>query len=82
MESMDAKELARTGAKRAKLTADLAAANERLTTLAEQALRDGMRPGEVVRLSTLSPAQVRMIARRAGVGPATPGPARSKRART
>jgi hypothetical protein len=38
-----------------------------------EALRDGMRPAEVREHSGWSPAQIRAIARGAGIAPAKPG---------
>lgn len=75
---MDTTELRRVGARRIKAEREQADLAEKLRPLAEQALREGARPAEVAALTGWSPAQIRNIARAAGIGPAPRGrPARS-----
>jgi hypothetical protein len=73
---MDLKEFRRIGARRQKAEREAAELAERLRPLAVAALRAGVRPAEVVEITGWSAAQVRTIARVAGLGPAKRGPAK------
>lgn len=74
---MDTKEFRRLGAKRIKAEQDEATYADQLRPMVVEALREGMRPAEVVEITGWSPAQVRTIARIGGVEPARRGrPAR------
>jgi hypothetical protein len=75
---MDTKELRRIGTRRQKAEREAAELAEQLRPLAVAALRDGMRPAEVVEITGWSAAQVRNIARTAGIGPARRGRAARK----
>lgn len=70
---MDIAALKRLGARRKKALDEANSLAEELRPLAEQALREGMPPVEVAKLTHWSPAQVRIIARTAGIGPAQRG---------
>ena len=70
---MDTTELERLGQRRRELLAELAVTEERIHAAAVDALRAGVRPVDVARLSTYSAAQLRNIARLAGVGPLRTG---------
>lgn len=70
---MDTTKLERLGERRRKLEQELAEVEEQIHAEATAALLAGVRPVDVARLSTYSPAQVRVIARTAGIGPARPG---------
>src|SRR5690554_5172659 len=72
-EGMDTKELQRLGAKRERLRRELAETEERIIDLAVDALREGLPPTEVSKLSGYSHAQLRNRARAAGLPPARPG---------
>lgn len=71
---MSTTDLRRLGAKRMRLEADERAVADQLRPLIADALRGGMRPAEACELTGWSPAQIRIIARAAGVGPAPRGP--------
>jgi len=68
-------ELRRLGAIRTRALAEVEDVGEAMRPFIVEALRDGMRPGEVVKLTGYSPAQVRVIARVAGLEPARRGKA-------
>lgn len=78
---VDTSEAKRLGAKRKRLLNEAEAISERLREHAADMLRAGLAPAEVKELTGYSAAQVRIIARTAGVGPARPGP-RPKEERT
>lgn len=66
----------RIKSRREKISREDRELSDRLRDLVEQALRAGHRPGEVAAESGWSPAQVRIVARVAGLAPARPGRAR------
>jgi len=70
---MDTTLLKRLGTKRERLRRELLDVEERIIGLAVEALREGLPPTEVRRLSGYSHAQLRNRARAAGVAPARPG---------
>jgi hypothetical protein len=70
---MDVKEFRRLGERRRKAEAEAASLTEQLRPLAAEALRAGIRPGEVTDITGWSKAQIRNIARAAGVDPARRG---------
>lgn len=70
---MDTDELRRLGTKRARLIRELDEVSERIRALAVEALRSDVPPVEVQRLSGYSHAQVRNVARAAGLPPARRG---------
>lgn len=72
---METKEIRRLGQRRMKAIADERHLSEALRPLVIDALREGARPGEIVELTGWSPAQVRIIARAAGLPPAKRGTA-------
>lgn len=71
---MDITELRRVGTAHAAAEARERELAERLYALVVDALRAGLRPGDVAKLAQLSSAQVRVVARRAGLEPARRGP--------
>jgi hypothetical protein len=73
VEGVNTDELSRIGAKRQRAEREEREAAEQLRPLVAQALRDGVRPGEVAKLTGWSHAQVRNVARAAGVPPARRG---------
>lgn len=73
---MDTDELRKLGAKRKKLIDDLDQVSERVRELAVEALRANVPPSKVQELAGYSTAQIRNIARAAGLPPAV----RSRRA--
>lgn len=70
---MDTDELRRLGTKRARLMRELDDVSARVRELAVAALRADVPPAEVIRLSGYSHAQLRNVARAAGLPPARPG---------
>jgi len=69
--------LAQLGTRRDELRRQLAEVEGQLHDAIRAALADGCRPGEVVELSSYSPAQVRNVARAAGLPPARRGAGRA-----
>lgn len=70
---MDTAELRRIGTRRQEAEREAAELAEQLRPLAVDALRAGMRPSEVREITGWSLAQIRIIARAAGIGPARRG---------
>lgn len=66
---MDTDELRRLGSKRARLRRELDEVSERIRELAVDALRNDIPPARVQELSGYSHAQVRNMARAAGLPP-------------
>lgn len=77
---MDIKEFKRVGTRRVKAEREANALADQLRPMAAEALQAGMRPAEVCEITGWSPAQVRNIARAAGVGPAKRGKPASRSA--
>ncbi len=69
-------DLRKAGRAWAKAAQEERAAADRLRELTVAALKAGHRPGEVVAASGWVPAQVRKVARAAGLDRARPGPAK------
>lgn len=61
------KQLSRSGARRIRAEREEREVAEELRPLVVQALREGARPGEVAKLTGWSTAQIRTIARAAGL---------------
>lgn len=70
---MDTTEIRRLAARRERLRREAITVSECLRELAAEALREGVRPGMVAKLTGYSPAQVRIIARADGIAPGRPG---------
>jgi len=73
VDRVDTDELKRLGAARKRADERARELAEQLRPAAIEALRAGVRPGEVAEITGWSPAQLRVIARIAGVEPAKRG---------
>lgn len=75
---MDTREFRRLGQRRREAEREAATLTEQLRPAVADQLRAGMRPADVAEITGWSLAQVRNIARAAGVGPARRGRAARK----